>query len=121
MKIHNYRTPNSSNDKPWKNCLFNAKSPIVTSNDGNPTPLADGFNSQTILRDIISEVIDPGEAISPDQLTAKLTARRQHLNRIERSRNLIAQAAHLGIIHKASADSNDYVLTPPLNVRQSKE
>ena len=101
--------------------VVNAKSPIVTSNDGNPTPLADGFISHTILRDIISEVINPGETISPDQLTAKLTARRQHLNRIERSRNLIAQAAHLGIIHKASDGSNDYVLTPPANVRQSKE
>jgi len=94
--------------------VVSAKCPSVSSsNDGQPQPLPDGFINQTILRDIISQVINPGESISPDELTAKLTARRQQLNRIDRSRNLIAQALHLGIIHKASDNSNAYTITPP--------
>ena len=89
------------------------KASITThlGNDGQGTvPLANGFVSHTALSDIISGVMKPGEAISPDELTVKLSARRQQLNRIERSRNLIAQAAHLGIIRKASDGSNDYIL-----------
>ncbi len=101
--------------------VVNAKCPPVPSGD-NPQPLPLGFVNHTILRDIISEVIKPGETISPDELTAKLTARRQQLNRIERSRNLIAQALHLGIIHKANDDTNDYILAPsPATASQSTE
>ena len=65
---------------------------------------------QTTLRDIIGDVIQPGETISPDQLFQKINDRRQQLNRFDRTRALIAQAAQLGIITKAP-DSNDYTLT----------
>jgi hypothetical protein len=67
---------------------------------------------QTTLRDIISDVIEPGETISPDQLFQKINDRRQQLNRFDRTRALIAQAAQLGIITKAP-NSNDYTLTGP--------
>ena len=67
---------------------------------------------QTTLRDIISDVIEPGETISPDQLFQRINDRRQQLNRFDRTRALIAQAAQLGIITKAP-NSNDYTLTGP--------
>lgn len=67
------------------------------------------FIRQNTLRDIISEVVNPGETISPDQLFDALNNRRQQLNRIDRTRALIAQATQLGIIKKASG-SNDYTL-----------
>ena len=28
MKIYNYRTPNTGDDNPWKNCLFNDKAQL---------------------------------------------------------------------------------------------
>jgi len=65
---------------------------------------------QTTLRDIISDVIEPGETISPDQLFQKINDRRQQLNRFDRTRAIIAQAAQLRIITKAP-NSNDYILT----------
>ena len=67
---------------------------------------------QTTLRDIISDVIEPGETISPDQLFQKINDRRQQLNRFDRTRAIIAQAAQLRIITKAP-NSNDYTLTCP--------
>ena len=82
------------------------------SQGGTAAPLPSGFVTHTVLRDIFSEVIDPGKTISPDELTAKLTARRQQLNRIDRSRNLIAQALHLGILTKADDDTGLYILNP---------
>ncbi len=67
---------------------------------------------QNTLRDIISEVMEPGQSISPDQLYQQLNNRRQQLNRHDRTRTLIAQAAQLGIIHKPDPTSNNYTLTP---------
>ena len=66
---------------------------------------------QNTLRDIMGDVIQPGETISPDELFQKINDRRQQLNRFDRTRALIAQAAHLGIIKKADDNSNDYTLT----------
>ena len=66
----------------------------------------------TTLRDIFGEIITPGETISPDELYIKLNNRRQQLNRCDRTRTIIAQAAQLGIITKAG-DTNLYTLTPP--------
>ena len=67
---------------------------------------------QTTLRDIMEAVIKPGESISPDNLLIKLNERRQQLNRIDRSRSLIAQALSLDIIKKNN-DTHHYSLTPP--------
>ncbi len=65
---------------------------------------------QNTLRDIISEVVEPGQSISPDQLYQQLNNRRQQLNRHDRTRTLIAQAAQLGIIHKPDPTSINYTL-----------
>ena len=74
---------------------------------------------QTTLRDIMEAVIEPGETISPDNLLIKLNDRRQQLNRIDRSRSLIAQALSLDIIKKT--DDNHYSLIPhqPVEVVQA--
>ena len=75
---------------------------------------------QTTLRDIMEAVIKPGETISPDNLLIKLNERRQQLNRINRSRSLIAQALSLDIIKKSN-DTHHYFLTPsqPVEVVQA--
>ena len=73
---------------------------------------AEEFLQQTTLKDIFSEVIDSGQTISPDQLYDRLINRHQRLNRIDRTRALIAQAAQLGIIKKADNNTNDYILNP---------
>ncbi len=70
------------------------------------------FIQQNTLRDIISEVMEPGQAISPDQLFTQLNDRRQQLNRIDRTRALIAQATQLGIIKKVGESTNSYILNP---------
>jgi len=67
---------------------------------------------QTTLRDIMEAVIKPGESISPDNLLIKLNERRQQLNRVDRSRSLIAQALSLDIIKKNN-NTHHYSLTPP--------
>ena len=85
---------------------------VNTSIKKDGTGQGGGIVTHTVLRDIFSQVIEPGQAVSPDVLTAKLTARRQQLNRIDRSRNLIAQALHLGIITKANDDTGLYALNP---------
>ncbi len=68
------------------------------------------FIKKNTLQDIIGEVIQPGQTISPDELYQQLSYRRQQLNRQDRIRTLIAQAAQLGVIKKAD-HSNDYTLT----------
>ena len=77
------------------------------------------YMQQNTLRDIIGDVIKPGETISPDDLFDKINSRRQQLNRHDRTRTLIAQAAHLGIIQKAPNNSNDYTLSPGSPCRDS--
>ena len=69
------------------------------------------FIKKNTLRDIIGQVIQPGQTISPDELYQQLNNRRQQLNRQDRTRTLIAQAAQLGIIKKTD-HTNDYTLTP---------
>ena len=64
---------------------------------------------RTTLRDIMETVIKPGETISPDDLLKKVSDRRQQLNRIDRSRALIAQALSLNIIKKYN-DTHYYTL-----------
>ncbi len=75
---------------------------------------------QTTLRDIMEAVIKPGESISPDNLLIKLNERRQQLNRVDRSRSLIAQALSLDIIKKNN-NTHHYSLTPlqPVEVVQA--
>lgn len=68
------------------------------------------FIQHNTLKDIFGQVIKPGQTISPDELCDKLINRKQQLNRLDRTRTLIAQAAQLGIIHKADPNSNDYTL-----------
>ena len=75
-------------------------------------PQDSSYMQQCTLRDIIGDVIKPGETISPDDLFDKINSRRQQLNRYDRTRTLIAQAAQFGIIQKAANDSNDYTLSP---------
>ena len=79
------------------------------------------FMKQNTLRDIIGDVIQPGQAISPDELYQQLNNRRQQLNRHDRTRALIAQASRLGIIKKADDGSNDYTLNAPSAVPLSSE
>ena len=70
------------------------------------------YIEQNTLRDIMTQVIPQGQAVSPDDLTARVAARRMHLNRVDRSRTLIAQATRLGIISKTDGD---YTLNPLTN------
>ncbi len=69
------------------------------------------FIKKNTLQDIIGEVIQPGQTISPDELYQQLNHRRQQFNRQDRIRTLIAQATQLGVIKKAD-DSNNYTLVP---------
>ena len=63
------------------------------------------------LQDIIREVIEPGETLTPDQLFTRVSNRKTQLNRIDRARTLITQALNLGLIKK-DITSNSYTLTP---------
>ena len=63
------------------------------------------------LQDIIREVIEPGETLTPDQLLTRVSNRKAQLNRIDRARTLITQALNLGLINKDST-TNSYTLTP---------
>lgn len=81
-------------------------------------PTQTEYMKQTTLRDIISEVIKPGQSISPDELFQQLNSRRLQLNRYDRTRALIAQAAQLGIIHKPDPSSNNYTLITPIDATQ---
>ena len=76
-------------------------------------PYGTSYMQQNTLRDIIGDVIKPGETISPDDLFDKINSRRQQLNRHDRTRTIIAQAAQLGIIKKTDDNSNDYTLAAP--------
>ena len=76
-----------------------------------PSPSRD-YIEQNTLRDIMTQVIPPDQGISPDDLTTQVAARRVHLNRIDRSRTLIAQATRLGIISHDPV-SNTYRLPSP--------
>ena len=76
---------------------------------------------QTTLQDIITEVIEPGETISPDELVTRISKRRAQLNRIDRARTLIAQATAFGLIKKTDDPSNHYTLIPSMLNDSNKE
>lgn len=75
------------------------------------------YIEETTLRDIMTQVIPQGGSITPDDLTDQVAARRVHLNRVDRSRTLIAQATRLGIITKADGGYtlNNSNLDTPVN------
>jgi hypothetical protein len=79
----------------------------------------DDFLQTSSLQDIFSQVIEPGQNISPDELVHKLNSRRQQLNRLDRTRALIAQATKFGIIKKADDNSSNYTLSQGSPCRDS--
>ena len=64
-----------------------------------------GVIEEHALRDIIQEAVAPGESVTPDQLYSRVNARRIQLNKIDRTRALIAQATLLGILVKSPHDA----------------
>ena len=80
---------------------------VRTTPAGNVSPT---LVEQTTLNDIITQVIEPGQTVSPDELATRISKRQSQLNRIDRARTIIAQAASFGIIRKADDGSNHYTL-----------
>ena len=81
---------------------------IKTTPSGTVSP---SLVEQTTLQDIITEVIEPGQTVTPDELVTRISKRQAQLNRIDRARTIIAQAANFGLIKKQSG-SNHYTLAP---------
>ena len=81
---------------------------VKTIPSGNISPT---FVEQCALQDIISDVVEPGEAITPDELVTRVSKRQSQLNRIDRARTLVAQALTYGMIKKDN-ESNRYSLIP---------
>jgi hypothetical protein len=81
---------------------------VKTVPSGTVSPTRVEYNT---LQDIIREVIEPGETLTPDQLLTRVSTRKTQLNRIDRARTLITQALNLGLIKKDIA-TNSYTLTP---------
>ena len=61
------------------------------------------------LRDIISEVIQPGQAITPDEFLKQVNTRQRQLKRQHRADDLITQALHLNLLRHC--DGNRYTTT----------
>ena len=80
---------------------------VKTMPSGNISPT---FVEQHTMQDIIGEVIESGETITPDELVTRISKRQSQLNRIDRARTLIAQAATYGLIKKQDG-SNNYTLS----------
>ena len=72
-------------------------------------PVAPSHVEQCTLQDIFTQVIEPNESLSPDELVTRVSKRKAQLNRIDRARTLIAQALTYGLIKK-QAESNTYTL-----------
>lgn len=79
---------------------------VKTLPSGNISPT---LVEQRTLQDIVSEVIEPGETLSPDELATRISKRQSQLNRIDRARTLIAKAVTFGLIKKQQG-SNHYTL-----------
>lgn len=80
---------------------------VKTMPSGNISPT---FVEQHTMQDIITEVIEPGENLSPDELVTRISNRKAQLNRIDRARTLIAQALTYGLIKKQDG-GNRYTLS----------
>ena len=80
---------------------------VNTLPTGNTSPK---FVEQCTLQDIICQVIEPDEAITPDELVTRVSKRQSQLNRIDRARTIIAQALTYGLIKKQD-NSNNYTLS----------
>ena len=73
------------------------------------------------LQDIISEVIEPDEKLSTEELAIRISKRQTQLNRINKARTIISQALTYGLIKKQNG-SNTYILCsnkldPPINTQ----
>ena len=103
----------------WHHAIPDAEFIFSLSDDNLPRELvrtlpsgavSPTFVEQTTLSDIITQVIDPDESITPDELVTRISRRQIHLNRIDRARTIIAHATAFGLIKKL-ASKNQYTLT----------
>lgn len=62
------------------------------------------------LSNIISDVLQPGDALTADELTKQVTIRHQQLKRMARSQAIIEQALSLNIIKKETDERDKYTL-----------
>lgn len=73
------------------------------------TTVKTGMDPDT-LSNIISDVLQPGDALTADELTKQVTTRHQQLKRMARSQAIIEQALSHNIIKKEKDDSDKYTL-----------
>lgn len=81
---------------------------VKTTPSGTVSPT---LVEQTTLQEIITDVIEPGETVSPDELVTRISKRRAQLNRIDRARAIVAQATAFNLIKKADDGTNGYALS----------
>ena len=93
------------------------------------SPAVGSIMDSDVLARCITDVLQPGQTITPDELVTQITARHRQLKHQARTRAILTQALNLDLIKKANEDmaaskaagkipdnqQNTYTLSPSIN------
>ena len=68
-----------------------------------------------VLAQCVTDVLQPGQTITPDELVTQITARHRQLKQQARSRAILNQALNLDLIQRPDNQQDTYTLSPTIN------
>ena len=78
-------------------------------------PAVGSIMDSDVLARCITDVLQPGQTITPDELVTQITARHRQLKQLARSRAILNQALNLDLIKQPDNQQNPYPLSPTIN------
>ena len=78
-------------------------------------PAIGSIMDSDVLARCITDVLQPGQTITPDELVTQITARHRQLKQQVRSRAILNQALILDLIKKPDNQQDTYTISPTIN------
>lgn len=78
-------------------------------------PAIGSIMDSDVLARCITDVLQPGQTITPDELVTQITARHRQLKQQVRSRAILNQALILDLIKKSDNQQDTYTISPTIN------
>ena len=78
-------------------------------------PAVGSIMDSAVLAQCVTDVLQPGQTITPDELVTQITARHRQLKQQARSRAILNQALNLDLIQRPDNQQDTYTLSPTIN------
>ena len=78
-------------------------------------PAVGSIMDSAVLAQCVTDVLQPGQTITPDELVTRITARHRQLKQQARSRAILNQALNLDLIQRPDNQQDTYALSPTIN------